>query len=159
MLFSVSPPSPHQSGALRARAPFSSCLPHLRSVAQDLEHIRQSTNTDLDCFSDETSKNSERTQNGERVTGEQTRTSVGMCLRRKWRGAEETDAGVVGSQSPSPASGDGDGGARLETGLQGHPPTRGPAVWTGHPGSPRQQKLWVLSLETVRSPTLGSCSG
>ena len=76
--------------------------------------------------------------------------SGGALIRR-------TRAGVVGGQSPSPASGDGDGGARLETGLQGHPPTRGPAVWTGRPGSPRQQKLWVLSRETVRSPSRGSC--
>lgn len=53
------------------------------------------------------------------------------CAVGKSRGAaSEMDEGVVGSQSHGPGS---DRGTGLEPGLQGHPPTCDPAVWTSHP--------------------------
>ena len=51
MLVSASPLSPHKSGDLRAKAPSSSCLSPLRSVAQGLQgSTSQLINTDLVAF-------------------------------------------------------------------------------------------------------------
>lgn len=84
----LSPPSLRESGALKAKAPFSSCLYHLRLVAQGLRPNRLSTNTELDCFSDETNKNSKRHENVRRATWKHVCTNVGMCCREKQRGSQ-----------------------------------------------------------------------
>lgn len=95
----LSPSSLHESGAFRAKASLSSCLYHLRSVAQDLKPNRQSTNTELDWFSDETNKNSERRENVGRATCKQVCTMLERAAGKNGRAASEMNKGVVGSQS------------------------------------------------------------
>lgn len=126
---------------------FPSCLYQLRSVAQDLKPNKHSTNTELDCFLDETNKNSERYENVRRATCKQ------VCTKRK------------GSQWVGRRC----GGLKNHKAWQwrrhrlGARNTRSPShMWPcclDQPSwrSPKLQKLQVLFLlETVCFPTLSS---
>ena len=79
-----------------------------------------------------------------------------MCCRGMRRGGQCGGCRRGEQLVPGACS---EGGTGLESGPEGHPPTCGPAVWTSHPGVPRQERLQALSLEKVGSPTLGSCNG